>query len=161
MINKKKLSVLSIAGLLIAVLAGGAIASMCIVPAEKGAWINYDPDTRGITRLNFRMECRDASRTICTGNICRRIFAVEPHYFIHLWGSCSPTDCDWGEVEGVALTGAMAGWYYFYYDHGFAKRYVYVRTYPQWPGWLRLWIYTDFTDPNRTDYTMDDWFRRP
>ncbi len=151
-------------GILIAaslLLLGSAHASMCIVPAEEGSWENYDSRTRGITELQFRMECRDASQTTCSGGICRRTSAVKAHYFIHLFGSCSPTDCDWGEVEGERLSGSMDGWYRFSYNQGFAKRYVYARTYPQWPGWLRLWIYTDFTDPGRADYVMDDWFRRP
>lgn len=161
MMYRKKICVLGAIGVVIAVLVGSAVASMCIIPQEEGAWQNYDPNTRGITHLNFRMECRDDSHTTCNGNICHTTFAVAPHYFISLWGSCSPSDCRWGEVEGTALSGSMAGWYYFFYNQGFAKRYVYARTYPEWPGWLRLWIYTDFTDPARADYTMDDWFRKP
>jgi hypothetical protein len=157
--HRKKIPMVGIVCLLATVLVGSAVASMCIVPPEEGNWVNYDPDTRGITRANFRMECRDASVTHCNGDICWTTSAVKSHYFLRLFGSCSPTDCDWGEVEGVTATGSLEGWYYFYYDHGFAKRYVYVRTYPQWPGWLRVWIYTDFTDPNRQDYVMDDWFR--
>src|SRR5439155_24125043 len=42
-------------------------------------------------------------------------------------GKCHPTDCYWGEVEGVAQTGSNAGWYTFHYDQGFADRYVWVR----------------------------------
>lgn len=155
----KKIPMASIVCLLATVLVGSVIASMCIIPPEEGNWVNNDPATRGITRANFRMECRDASETHCSGGICWTTSAVEPHYFLRLFGSCTPTDCDWGEVEGIAATGSLEGWYYFYYDHGFAKRYVYVRTYPQWPGWLRVWIYTDFTSPSRQDYVMDDWFR--
>ena len=43
-----------------------------------GNWINEDPNTRGITRVQFRRE----------GDLL----------FVHMWASCSPTDCDWGEV---------------------------------------------------------------
>jgi hypothetical protein len=157
----KKVPFVSTILVLALLIAGSAIASMCLVPEEEGAWVNYDPYTRSITRLNFRMECRDASQTTCSGGICQTSHGVSSHYFIHLFGSCSPTDCDWAEVEGVRLTGSLEGWYYFYYDQGFAKRYVYARTYPAWPGWLRLYIYTDFIDPGRTDYNTDDWFRRP
>ena len=138
-----------------------AHASMCIIPPAEGSWMNNDSETRGITKLKFRMECRDVSQTTCSGSFCKQISMVEPHYFIHLFGSCHPIDCDWGEVEGENLTGGLDGWYRFYYDQGFARRYVYVRTYPHWPGWLRLWISTDFTDPGRADYVTDDWFRRP
>ena len=134
-----------------------AHASMCIIPSEEGSWKNYDSQTRGITRIQFRMECRDAPHTTCSGGFCRTTSAVEAHYFIHLFGKCHPTDCDWGEVEGIQTSG---DWYYFFYDQGFAKRFVYVKTYPQWPGWLRLWMYTKFTDPSRDNYVMDDWFRK-
>lgn len=140
---------------------GAAQASFCIVPTEQGAWHNSDPATRGITQLDFRMECRDASTTTCDGDICSTTSAVAPHYFISLFGSCSPTDCAWGQVEGEAVRGEFAGWYYFFYDQGFAQRQVWVRTYPEWPGWLRLWIYNDFVDPNRADYESDEWFLHP
>lgn len=157
----KKMSVLIVIGLLVSAFTGSAVASMCIVPPEEGSWENYDEDTRGITSLEFQMECRDVSQTICNNGICSRIYLVEPHYYLRLFGSCTPHDCDWGEVEGVAGTGDLEGWYRFYYNQGFARRYVYARTYPEWPGWLRLYIYTDFTDPGREDYVMDDWFVSP
>ena len=142
-------------------LGSPAQASFCVVPEEDGTWVNYDANTRGITQLMFRLECRDASATNCSGGICSTTSAVSSHYFIRLYGSCYPADCDWGEVEGQALTGSLDGWYYFHYDQGYAKRYVYVQTYAAWPGWLRLWVWTDFTDPSRADYAIDDWFRRP
>lgn len=149
-------------GLTLLLLSGTtAYTSMCIIPSEEGSWDNYNAQTRGIPHLDFRMECRDASTTTCSGSICSTTFAVEPHYFIHLFGSCSPTDCDWGEVEGTRLTGSLDGWYYFFYDQGFAKRYVYARTYPAWPGWLRLYIWTDFSSPYRQDYSSDEWFLGP
>ncbi len=142
----------------LSIFASAAHAGMCGVPAEADLWENRNPNTRSITQLNFRMECRDATTTTCSNGICRTTYGVEAHYFIHLWGSCSPTDCDWGEREGVRMTGSLDGWYYFHYDHGFAKRHVYARSYPAWPGWLRLYIWTDFVDPGRADYASDEWF---
>ena len=47
-----------------------------------GDWINEDPNTRGITRVEFRTE----------GDL------LGGFLFVHMWASCSPTDCDWGEV---------------------------------------------------------------
>jgi hypothetical protein len=156
----KSLVLLALLGLLVLMqgYSGSAEASMCIVPEEAGSWKNYDTDTRNITRLNFRMECRDDRQTTCYGSICSTTFGVKSHYFINLWGKCHPSDCNWGEVEGVRLSGSLEGWYRFYYDQGFARRWVYVRTYDQWPGWLRLYVWTDFTDPNRADYAIDEWF---
>lgn len=48
-----------------------------------GKWTNTDPNTRGITRLEFRSS---------GGAI-----------WVHAWGSCSPQDCDWGEVRAEAF----------------------------------------------------------
>jgi Fe-S cluster biogenesis protein NfuA len=43
-----------------------------------GHWTNENPNTGGITRVEIRSE----SNTI----------------FVHMWGKCHPTDCDWGET---------------------------------------------------------------
>lgn len=137
-----------------------AIASFCSLPYEAGSWLNTVPATRSITRVEFRMECRDTPITRCNGGICGTQSAVTEHYYIRLYGKCSPTDCNWGEVEGVALTGASSGWYYFVYNQGFAKRYVFVRTCPGSVNRLRVYIRHDFTDPARPDYTTDEWFYR-
>ena len=141
------------------IVAASAQASLRPPVNEEGSWVNYDQATRGVTRLDFDRKVEDI--TDCSNGICRRVIGGKTLYFIHLFGKCHPTDCDWGEVEGARMTGNLEGWYHFVYDHGFAKRYVYVRTYEQWPGWLRFWMYTDFADPSRDDYTIDDWFRRP
>lgn len=53
----------------------------------RGIWTNTNPNTRSITKLV----------------ILRKNGTV----YVHAWGSCSPTDCDWGEtpatVEGDIL----------------------------------------------------------
>jgi len=138
-----------------------AYAGLCVTPPETGSWRNSNSATRSITSIAFRMECRSANWGTCSGNICTTtVGAVSPHYFIKLWGKCYPQDCYWGEAEGTKQTGAYDGWYRFNFDQGFARRYVWVKTYPQWPGWLRLYIWTDFADPRRADYAIDEWFRR-
>ncbi len=146
----------------VSILSNQVYAGMCLPPPEQGAWEHRDSDTQGITKLNFRMECRNVSTTTCSGDICSvTIGAVEAHYIIHLWADCGPlTDCDWGERGGVSLTGSLDGWYHFHYDHGFAKRYVYAGTHPDYPDRLRLYMWTDFVDPDRTDYASDDWYVR-
>jgi len=42
-----------------------------------GNWINEDENTRGITKAVIRTE--------------------SDSIFVHMWGKCHPTDCDWGE----------------------------------------------------------------
>jgi hypothetical protein len=55
-----------------------------------GEWCNKDFNTRGVTRVHIRQE---GAKLIA-----------------HMWGRCSPTECDWGdstatiEEDGKALT---------------------------------------------------------
>ena len=64
--------------------------------ALTGSWINQDSETRGVTQVTVR---RDSSRII-----------------VHVWGSCHPTDCDWGEAEAELWNGIpMVIW-----NHGFS-----------------------------------------
>ena len=48
----------------------------------EGNWVNVDQNTGGISRLEISG----------TANNVR----------VHAWGACTPTDCDWGEVDGYA-----------------------------------------------------------
>jgi len=64
--------------------------------ALTGSWINEDLETRGVTQITVR---RDSSTII-----------------VHVWGSCRPTDCDWGEAEAELWNGIpMVVW-----NHGFS-----------------------------------------
>ncbi|MAH88327.1 MAG: hypothetical protein CMF26_06970 [Kiloniella sp.] len=74
----------------------------------EGAWMNIDDDTRGVTKI----------RVLVNGSTVR----------VKAWGSCHPTDCNWGWTQGIPLTASvgadptsaeriMATW-----DQGFAKR---------------------------------------
>jgi hypothetical protein len=46
-----------------------------------GDWINQNPKTRGITRFQIIHRGSDV--------------------FVHAWGACTPTDCDWGEQKAL------------------------------------------------------------
>src|SRR5450759_3226834 len=50
-----------------------------------GSWVNEDPNTGGVTQVSVM---RDGARTLA-----------------HVWGSCTPTDCDWGEAEAELWNG--------------------------------------------------------
>lgn len=132
--------------------SGSAIAS-CIFPEEPGSWVNVDANTNAITKAKVRFQCQDL---VINGELYPPGFP----YYVHLYGKCHPTDCDWGEVGANRLSN---GWIYTTIDHGFAKRYVWVKAYPGsnfFTDRLRVYIWTDFTDPNRKDYAMNEWFRR-
>jgi peroxiredoxin len=61
-----------------------------------GSWINENSQTGGVTQVTVR---RDGVRTLA-----------------HVWGSCHPIDCDWGETETELWNGIpMAIW-----KHGFS-----------------------------------------
>jgi hypothetical protein len=122
----------------------------CTTLQEQGNWVNADPNANSLTRIQLRFVCQD------------QILNGQPHppgppWYVHVFGKCHPTDCDWGEVGATRLS---SGHIYAVYDQGFAKRYVYVKMSQYRPG--QLWVYTrtDFVDPNRPDYEMQNWFKR-
>jgi hypothetical protein len=122
-------------------------------PPENGSWVSADPNTRGFTRVELSY-CQ--SVTTCSGSTCT--IAHDAGWRMHVWGKCHPTDCDWGWSAGAF---PVSGWVYGYYDHGFAKVWVYARMADaSRPGQLRVWSYTDFVDPGRPDYASDEYFVR-
>jgi hypothetical protein len=137
--------------LLIAVLLTTVSASaLCAVQEEAGSWRNVDDDTRSLTRIDLRFTCQDL---ILNG----QPYPPGPPWHVHVWGKCHPTDCDWSEVGAQRLG---SGFVYATYDHGFAKRYVYARMSTVYPGRLWVWMWTDFTDPGRPDYSSSNYFER-
>jgi hypothetical protein len=145
--------------ILVLIILAPTLMALCVLPFEAGEWKNIDPNTRGITRLDVRVNCGDTR--ICRVDSNGNVTCTEPGppYTIRIWGKCSPTDCDWGTVPGndyYASDGTH--WKYFFYNQGFAKRYVYIKESSLYPGKLFLWMYTDFTSASRPDYIMRNWF---
>lgn len=133
-------------------------AGQCIVPKEVGTWVNSDPNTNGVTKVIIEMVCEDTPVYNCSGNICSVTYTVTPHYYVKVWGKCHPTDCYWGRVEGRRTS---ANWQYFFYNQSFATRDVWAQIWSGSDAWLRVIIDTHFTDSSgRTDYRIDNWFRR-
>jgi len=60
-------------------LAGAAAPALAAVPDFFGSWYAPGP-VRGVTRIDVRR--------------------VGAQVFVRVWGSCQPTDCDWGEAPG-------------------------------------------------------------
>lgn len=123
--------------------------ALCAAQPENGNWINTDPNTRSLTRIQLRFVCQDQ---ILNG----QPYPPGPPWYVHVFGKCHPTDCDWAEVGAQRLS---TGHIYAFYDQGFAKRHVWARMSQFRPGQLWVYTHTDFTDPNRPDYDVHNWFR--
>jgi hypothetical protein len=111
-----------------------------------GGWTNTDPATRGITRLNIRV---DGS-----------------NLFVEAWGKCHPTDCKWPEVqatpfsEGVSTPAAAdIRTIQAVFKTNFDESTMTIR--PEDPDGLRTDILTQFTDNSgRANYSASYQFRR-
>jgi hypothetical protein len=85
-----------------------------------GSWINENSGTGGVTRVVIRSDGAQS--------------------FVHAWGACHPSDCDWGEVQCAADgTGCKAIW-----DHGFAT--TAMQIVPLEGGRLQVNYEFDFND---------------
>jgi hypothetical protein len=124
--------------------------ALCAAQQEPGRWVNTDPNTRSLTRIELRFVCQDQ---ILNGEP----YPPGPPWYVHVFGRCHPADCDWGEVGAQRLG---SGHVYAFYNQGFAKRHVYARMSQYRPGQLWVYTWTDFTDPARPDYGVHNWFRR-
>ncbi len=107
-----------------------------------GDWINIDPNTRGITRI------------VITSN--------SGVLNVHVYGSCVPTDCDWGTTTGTpyakSVDAMRAKAFTANYDAGFAKT---ILTGQRKGSYLRLSDFTHFTDnSDRSDYFSAGIFQR-
>ena len=64
-----------------------------------------------------------------------------------LWGSCSPSDCEWGEAEAETRTVGTRTYVYAQYHHGFATRYVYADMSLYLSGQLWIWMWIQLRRP--------------
>jgi hypothetical protein len=132
----------------------------CVQPFEQGTWFNNDAATRGITKIQVSFSCNDV--VLCGVDANGNVTCTDPGapFHLHLWGKCSPSDCDWGTVDGNVHWVGSTRWVYSFYDQGFARRYVYIKPSTLHPGNLYLWMYTQFTDPHRAPYVFTGWYHR-
>ncbi len=139
-----------IVALLLMALVQESAYTICVQPQEEGTWRNADPNANSLTHIQLRFVCQDQ---ILNG----QLYPPGPPWYVHIFGKCHPTDCDWGEVGAQEIS---SGQIYAIYDQGFAKRYVYAKMSQYRPGQLWVYTWTNFKDPNRPDYAVNNWFIR-
>jgi hypothetical protein len=128
--------------------AGGAQA-LCAEPngPDTGTYVNVDPDTRSITRMEIGFRCGATTRR--RGETTTRRFGADPHWTVRLWGACSPSDCDWGRTRAeMRQRGSHLA---AHYDQGFAERRVRIE--PAGGSRLRLVVRSSY-DGDRRDRTF-------
>jgi len=140
-------------GMLVLFMVATPAKAQCIAQQEVGSWVNADPNTRSLTRADLRFTCQDQ---VLNGEP----YPPGPPWHVHLWGKCSPTDCDWSEIGADSVTIGSRTYVHAIYHQGFATRYVYADMSLYRPGQLWIWMWTDFADPGRADYESQNWFIR-
>jgi hypothetical protein len=131
-------------------LPSGVHAGQCVDVGWNGTWKNTDQNTRGITQLNIRMECRDATEyTENSDGTVTIVHAVKAVYHVNTRGKCHPTDCRWGSREGH-LHIPSQGYYQVKakYDQGFADKFLTISkvTRGSRAGQLKVRLYNRFKD---------------
>lgn len=112
----------------------------CLTNADQfiGNWTNVDANTRGITRTQIS---RSGSNLV-----------------VHMWGSCTPTDCDWGTVS-TPVTDADDQVLKIRWDQGFAIRTQQLTLGSD--GRLRVDTFVRYTDNSgRADRRTTEYFRK-
>ena len=110
-----------------------------------GEWENVNPNTRGVTALKI---------TVSGTNVK-----------VHAWGQCTPTDCDWGDMQAYAYApnvssnlAASAVAVSVVHKESFAERLMILRSSGTQ---LQAATYTRFTDTSgRTAYADVEMFKR-
>lgn len=127
--------------------------AQCVLQPEAGRWVNADSNTTSLTRAELHFSCQDQ---VLNGEP----YPPGPPWHIHLWGKCSPSDCDWGEVGAQEVTIGGRTFIHATFYQGFATRHVYADMSRYRAGQLWIWMWTDFADPRRPDYESQNWFLR-
>ena len=100
-----------------------------------GSWLNDNADTGGTTQVVVR---RDNGRIL-----------------VHVWGRCTPSDCDWGETSADTYKGYLIA----NFDHGFSM--VRMQLIPLPDGRLLMAHRSEYRDgSDRTDKGTAEFFSR-
>ncbi|MDO9707672.1 hypothetical protein [Paracraurococcus lichenis] len=135
--------------LLLSTLGLSTARAQCAAPPLQGTWVNQDPDTGGIVRvdLHYLGGCDD------TGSGPSQVSVV-----LHMWGRCTPTPCDWGERR-QPVRDTRPDPFTIVWDFGFERTSTTIGL-----DHGRLWVRarTQFRDPDRPNLHPDEtyWFEK-
>jgi len=107
-----------------------------LLTAIQGTWQNENVNTQGITTLNISVEGSAAS--------------------VQAFGSCSPTDCDWGFTSANTDNWDTHQTIGAFWDQGFATRTMTI----EWlsPTRIKATWTSHFPDTPQNDYTLEEFF---
>jgi hypothetical protein len=99
-----------------------------------GFWQNVNPQTLGLPQISIGTQ----------GNVV----------YVHSWGSCEPTYCDWGAVAATSTGGTLQAVYYL-------NGQIDTQTLTLSNGQLQSAVHTHFTDGSgRADFDLTDVFSK-
>ena len=138
------------------------VQALCETDGVQQTWLNVDPGTGSIRRVEIFFPCNDTV-LVGIGGPSRPTPTPVFEYAasVKLYGACEPTDCEWEEIKLYRRRGRNTDTtvMYGYHDHGFATRRLTVEL--QRDKSLTLTMRTHFTDRSgRRDYTSTDRFFR-
>lgn len=142
----------TLAVLCIAIFLSPQAHASCAADPMDAQWVNYDGETRSLTRIRYVQECHDVVH--CPDGDC----LPPPNWIgnVTVFGACSPTDCAWGNAKVYRHS---SGWRYAVFEQGFAKKTVWLRLLPS--GQLQTATFANYVDPARADRWFWDEFVRP
>jgi hypothetical protein len=142
----KALAPFGLALLIVTAMPSGAYA-LCAAQQMEGTWRNTNASTTGITRIVITFPCNDTNPSTRLPDT------------VHVWGKCSPTDCDWGEQAIVYRFWSEAVAQYTHvvatYDQSFARKTL--RIFLLEDGRLFVFRETRYDD-DRRDFSKGEYF---
>jgi Fe-S cluster biogenesis protein NfuA len=91
-----RLSILGVVAVLFASACGSNSLSPSGASQFVGSWQNVNAQSGGVPQITIRSQ----------DNVV----------YVHSWGACSPTLCDWGEVSATSMSGKLQAVYNFSFE---------------------------------------------
>lgn len=140
--------------LIVTVFAGLSLGAqsahaLCVTPEEEGEWVATTQNSV-LEALNIEFICQDVIRN-------GEPYPPGPPFYMHPWGSCYPSACDWDEHGADRENN---GYILSVIDQGFVTRWVWARMSAYYDDLLYVWIWSDFDNPKRKDYSNAAYFER-